>query len=316
MNSLAEKPESYLNQDGYIDLAALWMAAWRSRLLIIVATALIGVASVVATLSMPNVYRSSVLVAPVAQERQRGLSTLSGGLGALAGLAGINLSGVVVDNATLAMQTLTSRAFLTEFAKRHELVVPLFAAREWDIERQRWIIDSRIYDQDSGKWLRSVSPPAEPTPSDWEIYEVFSKMVTVEQDPKTSMIRVAVESRSPVAAKHWAEMLVRDINDYMRERDLAEASRSIQHLERRLEQTSISEMRMTTFQLIEEQMKIAMLAEARPEYVFRVVDPAVVPAEKSGPKRALICVLATLVGGLVITVAIIFLRLRGVISPG
>ena len=34
-----------------------------------------------------------------------------------------------------------------------------------------------------------------------------------------------------------------------------------------------------------------MLAEVRPEYVFKTIDPAVVPEEKSKPSRALICAL-------------------------
>jgi uncharacterized protein involved in exopolysaccharide biosynthesis len=40
-----------------------------------------------------------------------------------------------------------------------------------------------------------------------------------------------------------------------------------------------------------------MLAEVRPEYVFKTIDPAVIPEEKSKPGRALICVLGTLIGG-------------------
>lgn len=41
-----------------------------------------------------------------------------------------------------------------------------------------------------------------------------------------------------------------------------------------------------------------MLANAQSEYVFKTVDPAVVPQEKSEPKRALIAVVATMLGGM------------------
>ena len=41
-----------------------------------------------------------------------------------------------------------------------------------------------------------------------------------------------------------------------------------------------------------------MLAEATPEYVFVTVSPSMVPAIKSQPKRALICILGTLLGGM------------------
>lgn len=50
-----------------------------------------------------------------------------------------------------------------------------------------------------------------------------------------------------------------------------------------------------------------MLAEVETEFAFKTIDPAVVPEETTGPKRALMCVLATLLGGM-IGVTIILLR--------
>jgi uncharacterized protein involved in exopolysaccharide biosynthesis len=50
-----------------------------------------------------------------------------------------------------------------------------------------------------------------------------------------------------------------------------------------------------------------MLAEVQEEFIFKVVDPAVVPELKAGPKRALICVLGTLLGGM-LGVAIVLVR--------
>ena len=50
-----------------------------------------------------------------------------------------------------------------------------------------------------------------------------------------------------------------------------------------------------------------MLAQVRPEYVFKTIDPAVVPEKKSKPQRALICVLGTLLGGM-FAVVIVLLR--------
>jgi LPS O-antigen subunit length determinant protein (WzzB/FepE family) len=66
-------------------------------------------------------------------------------------------------------------------------------------------------------------------------------------------------------------------------------------------------MQNVFYQLIEEQTKSLMLAEVQDEFVFKTVDPAIVPEEKAGPKRALICVLATLLGGM-LAVAIVLVR--------
>ncbi|TOH86698.1 GNVR domain-containing protein, partial [Vibrio parahaemolyticus] len=45
-----------------------------------------------------------------------------------------------------------------------------------------------------------------------------------------------------------------------------------------------------------EQTKSLMLAEAQEEFVFKVVDPAVVPELKSKPKRSLIVIVGTFMG--------------------
>lgn len=57
-------------------------------------------------------------------------------------------------------------------------------------------------------------------------------------------------------------------------------------------------MQQVFYQLIESETRTVMLANAQREYVFKTIDPAVVPQEKSAPKRALIAVLATMLGGI------------------
>lgn len=57
-------------------------------------------------------------------------------------------------------------------------------------------------------------------------------------------------------------------------------------------------MQSTFYKLIEEQTKSLMLAEVQEEFVFKVVDPAVVPEVQGGPQRTLICVLSMLLGGM------------------
>jgi LPS O-antigen subunit length determinant protein (WzzB/FepE family) len=66
-------------------------------------------------------------------------------------------------------------------------------------------------------------------------------------------------------------------------------------------------MQQVFYQLIENETRTVMLANAQQEYVFKTVDPAVVPQEKSEPKRALICIVATLIGGM-LGVLIVFVR--------
>ena len=88
---------------------------------------------------------------------------------------------------------------------------------------------------------------------------------------------------------------------------MAEAEKSIEYLREQVTNTSLADLQAVFFDLIQSQTETVMLAEVRQEYVFKVIDPAVAPEEKSKPSRALICVLGTLVGGM-LGVVIVLLR--------
>ena len=55
-------------------------------------------------------------------------------------------------------------------------------------------------------------------------------------------------------------------------------------------------MKPIFYQIIAEQSKTMMLAEARKDYIFSIVDPMVVPEKKSKPKRFLIIVVGVGLG--------------------
>jgi hypothetical protein len=67
-------------------------------------------------------------------------------------------------------------------------------------------------------------------------------------------------------------------------------------------------MQEVFYTIIEEQMKSKMLAEASPDYVFVPVSPSMVPHQKSQPKRALMCVLGTLLGGMLSVIWVLVLH--------
>jgi hypothetical protein len=66
-------------------------------------------------------------------------------------------------------------------------------------------------------------------------------------------------------------------------------------------------MQTVFYQLIEEQTKTIMLAEVSKEYVLKTIDPANAPEEKAKPKRALIVVLGTMLGGIL---SVLFVLIR------
>ncbi len=281
--------------DGEIDLRELFATLWRGKWIIILFTTAFAVAGVFYALSKPNIYQANVLLAPTQDEG--GAERISGQLGGLASLAGINLGGGGSSKTVMAKEVLQSRAFLADFVHRHDLTMPLMAVEGWDIGSEQWVVNSEVYNPQTNEWLTNEEGRSfEPT--DWDIVKKFNAKLSMSDNKDTGMITLSVTSLSPQAAKSLAEKLVRDINEHMREQDVQEAEARIAYLEKKLRETNIAGMQQVFYQLIESETRTVMLANAQSEYIFKTVDPAVVPQEKSAPKRALIVVVATMLGGM------------------
>jgi len=131
-----------------------------------------------------------------------------------------------------------------------------------------------------------------------EAYRVFSKMIAVNSAKDTGMVTISIEHVSPTIAKQWVTWLIQDINKVMKERDVTEAQRSTEFLNRQIALTNVADIKTVLYKLIEEQAKTIMFAEVRDEYVFKTIDPAIAPEEKAKPKRVLICILGLILGGM------------------
>lgn len=308
MNSTEFYQQQHLPEDDEIDLAELWHAIWSGKLLIIAISALFAISSVIYAINQPNIYRATTLLAPASEQGGAGgLSKMAGQFGGLASLAGINLGGGGTDKTGLALEILKSRLFLENFIAKHQLLVPLMAANNWDANSNTLAIDNEIYNSETNTWLREVKAPKKPEPSPWEAFKAFQQVLSVSTDKESGMITLAIEYYSPEVATQWLVWLVDDINSTMREQDKLEAQNSIDYLSKKLQETQLADMQTVFYQLIEEQTKTIMLAEVSQEYVLKTIDPANAPEEKAKPKRALIVVLGTMLGG-ILSVLIVLIR--------
>lgn len=286
--------------DDEIDLRELFLVLWDGKVWISAITAAAAAISVVVALLLPNIYESKALLAPKSDGGSGGLSRLAAQYGGLASLAGINLSGVGggdVSKAALAQEKLKSLSFFTEHLYS-EVLVDLMAVDYWDADSREIVIDTDIYNQATDEWVREVSYPYQTKPSLQEAHEEFAELLALSEDKQSGFVTLSVQHESPVVAKEWAELLIDRINEEIRSEDVGEAEASIAFLEAQRDQTSLVSLDEVFAQLIEEQTKTIMLANVSKDYVFDIIDPPVVPELKSKPSRALICVLGTLLGGM------------------
>ena len=292
-----------------IDLKELFGVIWQGKWLIILLTVLFAVGGVFYALSQANTYKAEVLLAPAQEENSGGLG---GKLGGLASLAGVNVGGEGGGVKVEALAVLQSRLFINAFINKHHLLVPLMASKkwveeikEWDEEKQGWnerpakhIMDDELFDIEKNAWQIDKKTRLSLKPTLWEANDEFKKIIRVSEDKDNGMVTIVITHHSPIIAHEWANLLVLEINAWMKNKKLTETDKNIGYLKQKLDQTAIAEVRVLFFQMVEEQLKNKMLAEVQDEFVFKVIDPAAIAEEKLGPKRALITIFSTLFGGM------------------
>jgi uncharacterized protein involved in exopolysaccharide biosynthesis len=310
MSNLTSNSDQFL-QNPYpgdeIDLKELFMVLWSAKWLISALTSLAAAISVVVALSLPNIYIASALLAP-AQSSGGGLSGLMKQYGGLASLAGVSIpGGQEGGRAQLGMQLMKSRAFIGDFVERRDILPALMAVEAWDAGSGDIVFDAEAYDAASKAWVRAVEPPKSAKPSSQEAHKAFAAVLGVSEDKQTGYVTVSIHHQSPIVAAQWVDWLVKDVNAAVKAQDVAEAEKSIEYLKQQVANTPLADLQSMFFELIQSQTETVMLAQVSPEYVFKTIDPAVVPEEKSKPSRALICVLGTLLGGM-LGVVIVLIR--------
>ena len=294
--------------DDEIDLRELFGVLWGNKIKIIGITAVFAVVSVIYALSVPNQYKASALLAP-AQQQSGGLSGALGQLGGLASLAGVSIGGGESSEAQVAQEIMKSWSFIEGFIADNDLAVEVYAAEGWSRESNQLKFDNDVYAVKTKTWLIEndnigrVGPP-----TSWQLFEKFSEMLVVSEDKKSGLISISIEYYSPQIAKQWLDLYISSINKHMQARQVVKVSNNIEYLEAQIEKTSITEMQEVFYTIIEEQIKSQMLAEASPDYAFVAVSPSMVPEEKSQPKRALICILGTLLGGILSVLTVLVLH--------
>lgn len=294
----ASSPEAYgADSIAEFDFQSLLAVLQSHKWTICAVTGFFAVLSVVVALQLPDRYESTAIVAPASAERNAlGLSSQFSGLAAL---AGVNLKlGGEGDELQIAMEALQSWGFIEKFIQQNNIQVEVFAAEGWDRASNRLLLDEELYDAANSRWVRKPANGKSAAPSSWELYEQFSKMLTVAQDTKTGLISVSVEYYSPIIAKQWVDKLVNAINEHMRLRKLESSARNIKYLQEQIDKTALADMKSVFYQLIQSETKNLMLAEASPEYQFVTASPAMIAEQKASPKRTIIVVVGSMMGAM------------------
>lgn len=220
-----------------------------------------ALAGVVALLTTPR-YESTATFTVVSDGDKGGLAELAaqfGGLGDLAGLGALSSTAGKSE----AMALLRSRALSERFVRGGNLL-PILFADKWNPATKRW----------------TVQPDDVPTVN--QAVRFFSEKVRrINVDQKAGTISLTVTWTDPRVAARWCGDYLKLADSMLRERALADASKSIEFLQLQLNEAQSVELRSSVAKLLESQLKTRMLATTRSEYAFSVIDPPAV-ADQDG----------------------------------
>ncbi len=204
-----------------------------------------------------------------------GLGGQLGGLAGIASLAGVNLdAGSGGDREAKAI--LQSRSLVAEFIQRRNLLAEL---------------------------LRDHKKPTL-----WLGVKEFKEgVLTIKDDKRAGLTTIDIDWKDASVAADWANGFVALANERIRTRAIDEATRNIAFLNKQIAQTNVVEIQHALYGVLESETKTLMLANARPEYAFTVIDPAVPPERKYGPKRSLM-VLGGMFAGVTVGLMIAYAR--------
>tara|TARA_B100000900_G_C20551048_1_gene704755 strand:- start:495 stop:1418 length:924 start_codon:yes stop_codon:yes gene_type:complete len=277
--------------DDELNLQELFHVIFQGKWVIVSVTAFISILGVIYSLSLPNIYTSKALLAPV--NPSSNISGALGGYAGLAGMAGINLSsGPDEGNSEKALKKITSLSFFDSNIIKNIYLPDLKAVKSWSSDTNALNYDESIYKIDSNTWVDQQMPSVQ------DSFETFKKHIRLNEDKLTGFISLSVKHQSPYIAKQWLDLIIDEVNAFYRQKDKSESEKAVNYLNQQISMTGLSEVKQVLAQLQKEEIKKLTLIEANKYYVFEYIDPAAVMEKKSEPRRSVICIIFALLGGM------------------
>ena len=269
-----------INKQNYIkdkeDLIELLLFFWQKKLFVLLLSSVGLFSSLVYTSTLEDIYTAEAIVTSNTQvNSMNDIASRLSGFGAFSAFGGSSIN----SQSGLARAIMKSRDFYSTYFYQ-EILAEIIAIKSWDKESEKLIYDDNLYNPETKEWKVKK-------PTVQESHDYFLQLYTLESTDDGTM-SLKVNHFSPVVAKSFLDMILENINKRVGQADIEQTKRAIDFLTDRRSKTTLVGMREVIAKMIEEQTKSLMLANISNEYVFTIVDPAVIPESPSGPNRRLL----------------------------
>ncbi len=246
---------------------------FRYRIIILVSILISIFISLIYGFTAPIKYSSNVTVIQNEKISSSAMPSFSNALGGLAGIPGL---GVGADDSKLniALARMDSRVFSNELFRNYELYPYLFPD---------------LWNKETNDWISAA-------PSNEDVFKEVKKIFSVSSNKLTGITSVTVIHPDPNFTAFLANKIIEKINFDMRQEEIRDSQRSIDYLKEELKSTNLVNIESVFYSLIEQETQKGMLANVDKDFMFKVIDPAVVPDSRYSPRRSRILLIGTSLG--------------------
>ena len=235
--------------------------------------------SFIISIYLTPLYSSDILVSDNSDSNE----TSSSAIGGLASLAGIQLP--QANNKSLStLATLNSKTFLKAFIKEYDLKPKIF----------------------KDLWVEKTNSWSGEEPSDLGAVGELKKLIEIKK-VEGGLVRIIVSTYDPEFSLFIANEIVFFINNYMRKSAIEESENLIKFLEKEAVKSSLSDVKLKIFNLIQENIAEKSLANVRQEFIYKVIDKAYLSDYPSYPNKLQIRLSGVIFGFLLAALLSVFM---------
>lgn len=232
-----------------------------------------GVAAVIYSLRLPEIYRSESTIVPIGQEK----ASLSSRLSALGGFGAMVASQVGIGGAGSLEKfeiVLKSRELTNDLVEKHKLM-PVIFKDSWDEKTKTW--------------------KTEEPPTIQDAYKAVQGMLEIKPDKKNGVLKLGFLFPDPALAQKLLSYYVDGMSEFLRHQSLENVAIQRKALQEQLITTTDPLLRTKLAEIIAQYIEKETLAKVQRYYGFNVIDPPFVPEKRFKPRRAQICILSVIV---------------------
>ena len=241
-------------------------------------------------------YTSTALIKLSDQGDSSSFSSLSSQYGGIASLAGLSLPSSGENQEEYVIEFIKSKDFLKHLLSFEDVKINLFAIKSFDKKTKSVEYDPSIYDSKSKKWVRDIKGMQAVEPSYIEVHKLYLEDINIYKDRQSNFIQIEYTNISPYFAKSFIDLILSELNEILRQRDLNESTKAVNYLAQEQLKAKTLAVNEAIANLMEEQFKTQMLSNLLEDYKVENIDPAFIPEEPSSPNRLLLIIMGALLG--------------------